>query len=393
MDNTYKILLLIEPSRVWCQRFLAGIARYSQTHGPWGACRISEYYGNPVNTVDSRRKKATLSLIESWKPDAVITRETICIDELLAMKIPVIRADDNLPTRDIPHVVSNWQATGEMGAKYLMNRGLKHFAYCGFNDTTWSKKRLEYYRAQLARNGFEVDVYEQPLKGFRRLWANEPNRIADWLKSLPKPVGVMTCSDDRSLHVVEACRIAGLDIPDDISILGVDNDWLICDLSNPPLSSIALNTDKAGYEAAELLDKLLNGEKVSEQTIIIQPTNIVTRQSTDILAIDDKDVTEAIRYMQKNSGRMIQVNEVANAVALSRRRLEQRFRSVFNRSVHDEIRRIHVQHVIRMLVGTSLSITQIAAAMGHPTVGNLARYFQKETNMTPSNYRKLYCNK
>jgi LacI family transcriptional regulator len=202
----------------------------------------------------------------------------------------------------------------------------------------------------------------------------------------------MTCTDDRSRDVIEACKIAGLHVPEELAIIGVDNDELLCELSSPPLSSIALNTQRSGYEAAELLDKMMSRRKRKPpaRTIVVHPTHIVTRQSTEILAMEDRDVAAAVRFIRRRAKEMIQVSDVTEAVAVSRRTLEQRFRRELHRSVLAEIKRTRVEQVARMLVETNLSVAQIAFALGHAGVENIARYFRSEKGMSPLAYRKRY---
>ena len=215
--------------------------------------------------------------------------------------------------------------------------------------------------------------------------------MAHWLKSLPKPVGLMTCCDDCSQHIIEACKIAELHVPEQVAVIGVDNDELVCKLSNPPLSSIALNFERGGYEAAELLDKLMTGkEKMKNQLIKVEPTYPVSRQSTDILAIDDSDIAKAIRFIRQHCKEPIRVDNVVAAAALSRRVLEKRFQKILGRSVLCEIRRVRVEQIVRMLVGTNLPISQIASKLGYPSVDHIARYFRQEKAMTPLAYRKQY---
>jgi LacI family transcriptional regulator len=277
-----------------------------------------------------------------------------------------------------------------MAAEHLLDRGFQCFAYCGFEDMFGARSRGESFRKRIAEAGFETYSYEQPRAKVRRSWESEKSLMADWLKKLPKPVGLMTCTDDRSQDVIEACKIDGLHVPEQVAIIGVDNDEMVCELSTPPLSSITLNTEKAGYEAAELLDKMMAGKKAANEDIIVQPTRIVTRQSTDILAIDDSDVAEAVRFIRQHSREIIQVGDVVDAVALSRRALQQRFKSILGCSVYDEIRRCRIEQIATMLVETHLSIAQVASAFGYPGIEKLSRYFQREKGMTPVAYRKRY---
>jgi LacI family transcriptional regulator len=201
----------------------------------------------------------------------------------------------------------------------------------------------------------------------------------------------MACNDDRGQYVLEACQIAGLRVPDDVAVIGVDNDDLICDLTVPPLSSIALNHEKAGYQAAQLLDEMMAGKKVDSKTIIpLESSHIVIRQSTDVLAIEDHELAEAVRFIRGHSREAIQVSDVVESVAVSRRVLERRFREVLKRSVHDEIARARVEHACRMLVETNLSVSQIAQHLGYPSDKHIARHFRKEKGMTPRQYRKKF---
>jgi len=281
-----------------------------------------------------------------------------------------------------------------MAAEYLHNRGLRQFAYCGFDDMPWSRNRHKSFQQRIAEAGFEIHSYSQPKSRIKRLWQNEQKFLADWLKSLPKPIGLMACNDDRGQDVLNACKVAGLDVPDDIAVLGVDNDELICDLSRPPLTSVALNTERAGYEAAELLDKLIKGdEKMANQTIMVRPTNVVTRQSTEILAIEDREVIRAVRYIRQHTKKAIQVTDVVGVTNLSRRVLEKRFRKVLSRSILKEIRRSRVNQIAGMLVETNQSILQIALASGFTDANHISRYFQREKGISPVAYRKQYCRK
>lgn len=381
-----KVIVIFDTSTASNRRILSGIAKYTHIHGPWVFYRETPLYLRPF-----KRKIASSRMID-WGADGIIanisdTKET---RELVSSASPAIifsRFKKEFP--DLPHIITHNFAIGKMAAEYLLNRGLRHFAFCGFNYAYWSQERGEGFCERIVQAGFESNCYKPRLKS-PRSWEKEQPFLVDWLLSLPKPVGVMTCNDDRGCDVIEACKIADLRIPEEVAILGVDNDELVCDLSFNPLSSINLNTEKAGYDAAELLDRLMAGEKMAKQVIAIEPTHVVSRQTTDILAVDDSDVVDAIRFIQQHSKEPIQVNDVVNAVALSRRVLEKRFRRILGRSVLDEIRRVRIDKVAQMLLETNKSILQIALALGYSGSDNVARYFRKEKGMSPIAYRKRY---
>jgi LacI family transcriptional regulator len=318
-------------------------------------------------------------------------REPHKIEDIIAMGIPTVSCPytrERIP--GITNIMTDHVNVGKMGAEHLLELGFQQFAYCGFNDWWWSRKRGEAFSKTVAEAGYPTYFYPQPRAKAKRTWDKELPVIADWLLTLPKPIGLMTCNDDRGEWVIEACKIAGLNVPDEVAIVGVDNDPLICDLCDPPLSSIVLNVEKAGYEAAALLDKMMAGERATRSDIHVRPTHVTTRQSTDVLAVDDANVAAAIRFIRQHSKAVVQVGDVVDAVALSRRVLEKRFRAILGRSIHDEIRRTRVEQIIQMLAETAMSISEIAQALGFSDAAHISRYFRREKGMSPLAYRKHY---
>jgi LacI family transcriptional regulator len=252
----------------------------------------------------------------------------------------------------------------------------------------WSFERGQSFQQSVAASGFVTHFYQQPKEPEKRTWENELTIMADWLAKLPKPVGLMTCNDDRAQQIIEACKIANLHVPEQIAVVGVDNDELVCELSEPPLSSVVLNAERAGYEAAELLDQLMAGEKMVGQTIWARPSRVVTRKSTDILAIEDKDVADAIRFIRENAKKAIQVDDVVRATAISRRVLEKRFRKEVGRSIFGEIKRNRTDLIARMLLETDWSVSQIALKSGFSNIDHFSRYFRQEMGIRPLAFRK-----
>jgi len=223
-----------------------------------------------------------------------------------------------------------------------------------------------------------------------RLWENELGEIADWLRTLATPVGVWVWNDDLAQYVVEAAKIAGLLVPDEIAVLGVDDDDLVCSMCDPPLSSLALNCERAGYELAERLHKLMKGRKVAHANVTLRATHVNARQSTNVLAIEDRDVAQAVRYIYANAHKPIQVEEVVSAVALSRRVLYERFERVVGRPVYAEIMRVRGERIARLLVDTNIPIAKIAEDLGFRGVEHVARFFKKTKGMSPRQYRDRY---
>jgi len=370
------VLLFIETSREFGRGLLYGIARCSRLHGPW---RVYRWPG------------ALDSSLPEWKHlkiDGAIVRDVRVVEGLAHSGLPVIFAQHNKDSYSpFPVIITDSASIGHMAAEHFLERGFQNYAYCGLDDFAWSRGRAQYFTQRLKHAGFEVSQYRRPAG---RAVRSEQNRIAEWLRSLPRPVAVMCCNDDRALQVVEACKLADLGVPDDVAVLGVDNDVLVCDLADPPISSIALNTEIAGHEAAKLLDHLMKGGPMTGQEIFVRPTHIVTRMSTDILAVTDPEVAAALQFIRRNSNRLIQVDDVIEATNVSRRVLEKRFKATLRRSVHQEIRRVRVNTIIPLLVGTDMSITEIAVHCGFEGVQHISRYFRKETGISLRDYRKRH---
>lgn len=372
------VVLLIETSREFGRGLLHGIARYTKLHGPWRCFR-------QAGGLDS-----ALPEWKDWAVDGAIMRDVIKSRPRYLHQVPILYVQhDRENYFPYPCILTDSAAIGTMGAEYLLDRGFESLAYCGLAGYVWSQGRGEHFCARVAKAGFSPHLYPIPQVASQRTWEKERHRIAEWLRLIPRPVGLMCCNDDRALQVVEACAIAGLDIPDDVAVLGVDNDILICELSDSPISSIALNTEAAGYEAAALLEELMNGRtRMDGQVILVTGTHVVTRQSTDILAVKDGDVRAAIHYIREHGQYSLTVDDVVAATTVSRRVLEKKFRATLRRSIHREIRRVRVQNILRLLVGTDISIAEIASKTGFTGVEHIARYFREETGMSLREYRR-----
>jgi len=391
MQEKRKVLLMMETSRKYGRSILRGIAKYSRAHGPWIFYRQAPFYWG------SGGKEATLERLLKQGVEGVILREQREQEQtsrILSAGLPAVVSPYRELFPGLPNIVTDDAAIGAMAAEYLLHRGFKQFAYCGFGDKYyWSRERGKSFTERVGRAGFQMHQYEYEQRKSRspHSWEAELAILVDWLKGLPKPVALMACNDDRSQDVLEACKIANLNVPEQVAILGLGDDDLVCDLASPPLSSVALSAEKAGYEAAATLDRLMNGEKVSDRRIDVPPSYIVTRQSTDILTIDDPYVAEALNFIYRHARReAIQVNDVLQVVPISRRSLYERFSRILGRPVHEEIKRVRVEHLARLLVSTKLSISQIASSLGCSDMKNLARYFKQAKGMSPLQYRKYH---
>jgi LacI family transcriptional regulator len=386
MTRIPKVIFLVETSRAYGRGLLRGIAQYSKLHGPWLFFMGPEFYIKGIEHSYKWIKEVDADGIIAPLWDAKI------IEMIVDLGLPAVICGIERPALNICRVVTDDIAVGRIAAEYFMEHGFQRFAFCGFDDAIWSQRRGDCFSKKIAQAGFSAHLYRQPRSGRRQTIKEEQTIIAEWLRALPKPVAIMACNDDRSRDVLAACRIAGIEVPREAAILGVDNDELVCDLSYPQLSSIATSTERAGYETARVLDKLMRGQKIAEneKEVVISPLHVVTRQSTDIMAIEDQKVAEAVQFIRKHSRKVIQVGDVVEAVGLSRRALQQRFRKVLSHSVHEEIKSARVNQMASMLTSTNLTISQITRLLGYPDVSNISRYFKKQKGISPSDYRKQF---
>lgn len=378
MPDLKRVILLLETSRAFGREILNGIARYSRMRGPWS------FYREPGGL------KSSIPKLTKWNSDGIIMRNSVITGELLNLKLPTILVLHN--SRRPPHipaVITDAASISKLAAEHLINRGLKHYAFCGFDNLLWSNQRMQEFGAVLESHGFRLNVYKQNSRRKNYSWDEEQVHMIEWLHSLPKPVGVFACNDDRGQHVLEACKTAGISVPEEVAVIGVDNDSLICGLCDPPLTSIALNTESAGYAAAELLDNLMSGEKMSGQEILISATHVVRRQSTDILFVEDAQVAEAIKFIRQNAKNKLLVEDVVARTCLSRRTLEYRFRKTIHRSIQEEIRRVRIDLISQMLIETNLPIAEITSFFNFTDPEHISRYFRKTKGLGLSEFRKL----
>jgi len=387
MASCPKVALLIETSRGYGRGLLRGIVRYARLHGPWS------FYITPGDF------EQALPQMKLWGGAGIIARvETAQTAEaILAANVPTVLVGiDPRLVAEFPQlgqlsgVSSDSEGAARLAADHLLERGFEHIAYVGMPGRVWSERRGEAFCNAIRQAGLEPQVYQPPSRKKDRGWEREQQVLAEWIDALPKPVGLMACNDDRGRGALEACRIAGVHVPEEVAVIGVDDDELFCELADPPLSSVALNTEHGGYRTAHLLDQLMQGKIRSAQQLIVEPTQVVARRSTEVKAFDNREVGTALSFIHRNRSRNFTVADVAAATGISRRNLEVKFRKSVGRTILAEIQRIRLDHAKRMLRDTDLPIPQIAAASGYNSASYLTQVFRKEIGVTPARYRTRY---
>jgi LacI family transcriptional regulator len=379
------VALLIETSNAYARGLLRGIRAYIREHRSW-----SIYVG------EQRRGEPAPLWLKRWHGDGIIARiESEAIAEaVVSSGLPAIDVSAARYVPELLFVETDDAAIARLAAEHLLQRGFRHYGYCGDPRFNWSNWREENFQKVIAEAGFDCSVYRSsPLRRGIATWEQDRSDIAAWIQRLPKPVGVMACYDIRGREVLDVCRELGASVPDEVAVIGVDNDELLCDLADPPLSSVIPDTYRTGYEAARLLDLLLAGQTELPSAHLIKPLGIVTRDSTDVLATDDGDVSAAVRFIRAHATHGIKVEDVLKAVPLSRRVLESRFQKLIGRTPHQEIMRVQVERVKQLLSETDLSLSAIAHRTGYRHVEYMSVAFKRETGQPPSVYRVLHSKK
>ncbi len=386
MGNKLKILLLTDFSEEYGRALLRGITKYSQINGPWLFCKmppfVREKYG----------MQGILDFARNWGAQGIVAQlyRTQDIKLMIDSGICVIAQDFKERFELIPNITADYEKNGVMAAEYFLSKGYTNFAFYGFKDYVWSHERALGYIKRLEQEGYDVYQFDNTNNGKNKLWYYSNSPLSDWLLKLPKPLALFACDDNQASHICEACNIAGIRVPEDVAILGVDNDEMICNLSNPPTSSIALDTENAGYKVAELLENMILNKKYTYTDIFVESTVVITRQSTDIFAITDNEVLKALQFIKKSISDKIQVEDVVKNGALSRRVLEKRFKEIVGRSIYQEILNRKMQRVAYLIINTRSSLLDIAFQCGFDDSKNLARMFQRTYNYSPLQYRKKY---
>jgi LacI family transcriptional regulator len=370
------VALLVETTRSYGREVLRGIVQHARVHGPW------------LLHLPDRAVIDSIPTREEWNGDGIIVQphqDAKFIKQLVESGKPVVSLSGPPGAGGLPTVIAHQSAVAEQAIAHFRERGFTRFAYCGSNSERVWPPTGELFRKAAESQGQACELY---LPGY------DPEartlrlaHLGSWLKSLRKPTALLAYNDLRAREVLDACQLVGVRVPEEIAVLGVSNDDLICDLSNPPLSSVIHNCRRIGFEAAAMLDRIIRGEK-GPAVVEVEPLGVKTRQSTDLLAIEDPEVATALRFIRENACGGIRVDDVLQEVAMSRRALEIRFREAVGRPPHMEIRRVQLERVKELLATTDYKLERISEMGGFSTAQYLAGLFHRVAGMTPGEYRR-----
>lgn len=374
------VALLVETSNEYARRLLSGIVSYIRCSESWSVYLPEQHRGATPPT-----------WLSGWKGDGVIARiETPAIARAVRkLKMPVVDVSAGRHVRSIPWVETDDAAIARLAMDHFRDRGFRAFAFCGEPEFNWSNWRQQAFVDAVRAAGFPCHVFDATSRrsdGFSLV--RERKRLGKWIQSLPRPVGLFACYDIKAQQILDTCRELKIRVPDEVALLGVDNDELICELCTPPLSSVIPAAEKTGREAARLLDLLMSGKRVETLAHLIPPIGIATRQSSDVLAIEDPDIASALKFIKERACEGINVNDVLNQVPVSRRVFEKRFRDLVGRTPHQEITRRRVERIRRLLVETDLSLNQISQRTGFQSEEYMSVTFRRAMKVPPAKYRR-----
>lgn len=379
MAKRPRVALIVESSTPFGRQVLHGIARYVRSHQPWSIFLEQREFGAmPPGWLLRRR----------W--DGIISRPTDrrLADAFRRMRVPVVDLNSLHSDLRLPRIRSDNRAIGRLGAEHLLERGFRDFGFCGYS-VEWSALRREGFVGALDQPRCSCQVYESAWRG-RNMpeWDEEQDRIARWIQALPKPCGLLACNDPRGQQVMDACRRVDVAVPEAVAVVGVDNDEVLCELCDPPLSSIVPNPQRIGYEAASMLAALMAGGSPREPEILVEPIGVVTRQSSDVSAVEDPDIAAAMRYIRDHATEGCTVQDVLGHAAMGRSCLERRFRKYLGRSPQAEINLVRIKRIKQLLADTELSLNRIAELVGFEHPEYMSVVFKRETGQTPGQYRR-----
>ncbi len=378
------VALIIESSRSYGRSLLRGIAQFSRTKGNWSLL-------HEEMTID-----ATLpSWLADAKVDGIIARlDNHIITPLRGLDIPIVDVRCRRNYTGIPQVETDDRAVARLVFEHLWQRGFRRFAFCGYRGAHFSEIRLSSFREMVSAANCPLSVYETDgateaaLTTIERSGLVDVKPLSEWLSRLSPPTGLFVCNDIRGQQALNACRKLRISVPDDLGVIGVDDDDAICPLSDPPLSSVRPDAERIGYRAAEILAESMNGKAPSIDTEYIPPTGVAQRLSTRVIAVEDRDVAQACRFIREHAGTGINVGDVVKLSRLSRRQLERRFRLALNRTPHQEITIAQIARVKELLVDTDLPLEQLAPLAGYDYKERLSAVFKRETGETPGTFRR-----
>ncbi len=378
MKKRRAVALLVERSNEYCRDILRGIRDYLKIN-PYWSIYLPEH-----------ERETVPKWLSQWDGDGIITRlETQELADIISsLNVPIVNLSVMSLMPGVPSVTVDNDQVAKIAADYLIGLGYRNFGFCGDPGFRWSTERQDAFVACLSQHEFNCEVYQSDHvfdPGFS--WNVEREKLMSWLVELHRPCAILACHDIKAQKILDSCRELGIAVPEEISVLGVDNDELVCDFSHPTLSSICLNTRRVGFVAADMLTKMMTGTEQNPESLKIHPSGIRLRQSSGSRAVDDPFVAHALTFIREFATSGINVTDILNQINLSRRSLEHRFMKTLGRSPHEEITRVKVSEAKRLLTETDLSVGEVAVRCGYEQLDYFSVAFKREVGVSPKAFK------
>jgi LacI family transcriptional regulator len=389
MRRRPRVILLIESSRAYGRGCLQGIAAYVRVRGPWSCIHLERGLAEGVPT-----------WMERLPADGVIARiENAALARFLRdRRLPTVdlRGRFNIP--GFAMFDSDHDQIVHLAVEHFLERGFRHIGFCGFAGLDFSDRRRDALVRRLAKHQLVPLIYEvtdgshsASTVALESAGSRHLKELGAWLKRLPKPAGILACNDNRGRQVLDACAAAELAVPEQVAVVGVDNDEVLCDLSDPPLSSVQPDAMRIGFEGAATLDRMIRlGKPAPRRVRLVSPRQLVVRRSSDVLAINDPVVSSALKIIQREACAGLNVEKLLDQMTISRATLERRFERFLGRSPKDEILRLRLNRVREQLADSEDTLAQIADATGFSSVAHLSVAFKHATLLSPGEFRRRH---
>ena len=383
-----RLLFISDFTEQFAYRLLRGIFNYSKRSGDWVVCKMPLSFKRKIG-IDG-----VLAWAKEWRADVVMSPFEPDEDVSLFRKNGIVALAQDYISRfkSIPNITADYGRTGSLAAGHFLAKGFKNFGYFGYRGVCWSDERCEGFRKRLADAGYEDNLHIYDSQRINTFWYDSAD-LNGWLLSLPKPIAIMAVDDTQGSILMQACSSCGLRIPFDVAIIGVDNDEILCNMSDPTMSTINVDIEGGGYEAAVMAERMVLDPTFPGEDIVLRPLGVIERSSSSVLATNDKEILMALSFIHANVDSKIQVTDVMENVHLSRRLLEQRFKNMTGMTIYNYISVRRMERFAQLLISSNDPISEIAARMDEFDTKGISRRFKELKGCTPSEYRKKYLRK
>lgn len=379
-----RLLFITDFTEQFAYRFLRGVLNYAKSTEQWVVCKMPPSYKRQLGM------EGVVAWAKEWHADVVIGQFDPDDDVTLFRKNGIVAlAQDYIAKFDtIPNITGDYALTGAMAAEYFLSKGFSNFGYFGYNGVCWSDERCESFRSRIEKSVGGGSFYMYDRQNIDNMWYYDQSILTDWLLSLPKPIAIMACDDNQGNILLQACELCGLHVPFDVALLGVDNDEILCNMSNPSMSTVNVDIEGGGVDAAAMIDLMVKDPTYKGKDIVLKPLVVVERLSSSLFATNDKEILAALRFIHANIDSKIQVTDVLKNVPLSRRLLEQRFKKMTGTTIYNYISFLRIDRFAQLLISSNDSVSDIAARMDEPDTKSISRRFKEIKGCTPSEFRK-----